>query len=170
MGKHKQLIQSEVFKSAWEMSKDDVALSMPPPYPGYQQDPVLDSKTPLNPTSAHIGIECSNTFPTVYGTVSVKTFCKNCQNQISTKVDESVSGSGWTWAILCCLCGSWIASCYVFCFPGFRRFTHTCPKCNFVLGQIEPGHSFGQMLLLVMAVILIAALIAFFVYLKLNQY
>ena len=41
---------------------------------------------------------------------------------------------------------------------------------SFVLGQIEPGHSFGQMLLLIMAVILIAALVAFFVYLKLNQY
>merc|ERR1712198_665143 len=167
MGKHKQFIQSgEFFKIALKMSKDDVALSMPPPYPGYQQDPVPDSKTPSNSTSAHIGIECSNTIPTVYGTVSVKTFCKNCQNQISTKVDESVSGSGWTWAILCCLCGSWIASCFVFGFPGFRRFTHTCPKCNVVLGQIKPDHSTGQKCLLIMVGILIGVLmpIAIIVY------
>ena len=48
------------------MSKDDVALSMPPPYPDYQQDPVPDSKTPLNPTSAQIGIGLVDNFPHNY--------------------------------------------------------------------------------------------------------
>ena len=48
------------------MSKDDVALSMPPPYPDYQQDPVPDSKTPSNSTSAHIGIGWLDDFPHNY--------------------------------------------------------------------------------------------------------
>ena len=59
-------ITLRVSKSAWKMSKDDVALSMPPPYPGYQQDPVPDSKTPPNPTSAHIGIGLVDNFPHNY--------------------------------------------------------------------------------------------------------
>ena len=50
--------------------------------------------------------------------------------QVTTNVESKISRSGLTWAIICCLGGSWIASCLAFCLPGFRRYTHTCPNCG----------------------------------------
>merc|ERR1719342_1253646 len=69
----------------------------------------------------------------VFGQHSVITTCKNCNNQISTNVESSISGNGWAWAILCCCLGTWIASCLVICLPGFRKFTHFCPRCNVIV-------------------------------------
>merc|ERR1712029_46427 len=54
--------------------------------------------------------------------------CRSCFRQVTTEVTSEVSPRGWMWAILCCLFGSWILSYLVNCFPGFRRYTHTCPQ------------------------------------------
>ena len=48
------------------------------------------------------------------------------------------------WLIVCCLFGSWILNYLVICFPGFRRYTHTCPKCRTIIAQTEPKHTTCQ--------------------------
>jgi len=111
--------------------KNDIALSMPPlpAYPGPQESTKRDPH------------QVPGDIVVVFGQHSVITTCKNCNNQISTNVESSISGNGWAWAILCCCLGTWIASCLVICLPGFRKFTHFCPRCNVIVGEVEPNHS-----------------------------
>merc|ERR1712058_52314 len=100
----------------------------------------------------------------IFGQDSVNISCKNCYNLISTRVDSSISQSGWIWAIVCCCFGSWIASCLVNCLPGFRKYTHSCPRCNVIVGEVEPNHSGCQKVIIGVTVLLVLALIiAFFV-------
>jgi len=110
--------------------KNDIALSMLPlpAYPGPHE----------STNKAH---QVPGDIVVVFGQHSVITTCKNCNNQISTNVESSISGNGWAWAILCCCLGTWIASCLVICLPGFRKFTHFCPRCNVIVGEVEPNHS-----------------------------
>ena len=119
------------------------AQNVPPPHPGYAQNmPHTASSSKNAPTVDLAQVQ-------VLGSESVRTICQNCFKevisetigcsinqhlslcfQISTRVDSSISGTGWAWAIICCLCGSWIASCLVNCLPGFRKYTHSCPSCK----------------------------------------
>jgi len=123
------------------MSKDDVALSMPPAYPGLPE-----------PTKTDV-----THFP-IFGSESANMLCKSCNLQISTRVDSKISGNGWAWAIVCCFCGSWIASCLVNCLPGFRKYTHSCPQCNIIVGEVEPKHSGAHMAIIVVSVLLVVIL------------
>merc|ERR1712024_288803 len=77
-------------------------------------------------------------------------FCSFCQKKVKTNISSEISCSGWTYAIICCLLGSCILSCLVPCFPGFRRYTHSCPECRAILSQAEPKHSTIQLLTLVL--------------------
>ena len=70
--------------------------------------------------------------------------CRSCFRQVTTEVTSEVSPRGWMWAIVCCLFGSWILSYLVNCFPGFRRYTYTCPKCRTIIAQTEPKHTTCQ--------------------------
>merc|ERR1712232_992096 len=81
-------------------------------------------------------------------------------HQISTRVDSTISGKGWAWAIICCFCGSWCASCLVNCLSGFRKYTHSCPSCNVIIGEVEPDHSGCRMAIIIISVLLVIALIA----------
>merc|ERR1712045_903790 len=78
-------------------------------------------------------------------------FCSCCQEKVKTNISSEISCSGWTYAIICCLLGSCILSCLVPCFPGFRRYTHSCPECRAIIAQAEPGHSTIQLITLVLA-------------------
>jgi len=129
--------------------KNDIALSMPPPpaYPGPQES----TKTAPYQVPGYNVV--------VFGQESVNTTCKNCNNQISTNVESSISGSGWTWAIVCCCLGSWIASCLVNCLPGFRKYTHFCPLCNIIVGEVEPKHSGSHKVIIGISVLLVLCLI-----------
>jgi len=64
--------------------KNDIALSMPPlpAYPGPHE----------STNKAH---QVPGDIVVVFGQHSVITTCKNCNNQISTNVESSISGSGW---------------------------------------------------------------------------
>jgi len=127
------------------MSKEEeVALSMPPAYPGL---PDVAS------------------FPT-FGPESVAMHCKSCNLQISTRVDSKISGNGWAWAIICCFCGSWIASCLVNCLPGFRKYTHSCPQCNIIVGEVEPKHSGSHKAIIGVSVLLVVILLIAYSVLK----
>ena len=66
--------------------------------------------------------------------------CQRCSVEVKTQVTSEVSGSGWAFAIICCLCGSCLLSCLVKCFPGFRRYTHSCPECGAIIARAEPKH------------------------------
>merc|ERR1712227_440961 len=90
----------------------------------------------------------------------------------STRDDSSISSRGWTWAIICCFCGSWIASCLVNCLPGFRKYTHSCPNCNALIREVEPNHKTYHKIILAVAVLLVIAPLAFlfFVNLRIKLY
>jgi len=131
------------------MSKQDTKVNMPPAYPGYAQNmPPVSSANMVNVTFLELGTE------------SIQTVCKNCFKEISTRVDSTISGKGWAWAIICCFCGSWCASCLVNCLPGFRKYTHSCPSCNVIIGEVEPDHSGCHMAIIIISVLLVIALIA----------
>merc|ERR1712045_250933 len=80
-------------------------------------------------------------------------FCSCCQQKVQTNISSEISCSGWTFAIICCLLGSCILSCLVPCFPGFRKYTHSCPECRAILAQAEPKHSTIQLLTLVLTTV-----------------
>merc|ERR1719270_1220550 len=123
------------------------AQNVPPPHPGYAQNMPHTASSSKNAPAVDLGSE------------SVHTVCKNCYKEISTRVDSSISGTGWAWAIICCFCGSWIASCLVNCLPGFRKYTHSCPSCNILIGEVEPEHSGRHMAIIAISVLLVIALI-----------
>ena len=83
-----------------------------------------------------------------------------------TDVRSEISSSGWLFAIICCLCGSWIVSCLVKCLPGFRKFTHLCPHCKSLLGVGEPKHTSEEIALISVATILVIGLIAAYIYFR----
>merc|ERR1712098_1035625 len=74
----------------------------PPAYPG----PQVSTKPAAQNVPTDPGYKVA-----IFGQDSVNISCKNCYNLISTRVDSSISQSGWIWAIVCCCFGSWIASC-----------------------------------------------------------
>ena len=86
------------------------------------------------------------------------TNCPNCNLQVTTNVDKKLSGGGWTWAILCCCCGSWLLSLLVLCMDVFWKFIHYCPRCSNKLAEYNPKSSCGMKLLLVLISIGIVAL------------
>merc|ERR1711963_221539 len=61
--------------------------------------------------------------------------CPSCQQEVKTEVSSEVSHCGWAFAIICCLVGSCLL---VKCFPGFMRYTHSCPICRATIAQTEP--------------------------------
>ena len=67
------------------------------------------------------------------------TNCFNCNLLVTTYVDKSLSGEGWTWVILCCCCGSWIISLLVLCMDVFSEYIHYCPRCSKILAIYKPG-------------------------------
>jgi len=169
------------------------AFDMPPAYPGYAQNmPLPDPGYAQNVPPPHLGYaqnvppshpgyaqnmphlaSSSKNAPAVdlpqvqvLGSESVRTVCQNCFKEISTRVDSSISSTGWAWVIICCFCGSWIASCLVNCLPGFRKFTHSCPSCNVIIGEVEPEHSGGHKAIIAISVFLILALIFAIIFLR----
>jgi len=83
--------------------------------------------------------------------------CPACFHQVTTVVDSGVSTSGLMWVIVCCLLGSgccllgsWISNYLVICFPGFRKYTHTCPKCRAIIAQTEPKHTTSQLVTIIL--------------------
>ena len=93
--------------------------------------------------------------------------CWSCFRQVTTEVTTEASPSGWAFAIICCLCGSWVLSCLVYCFPGFRRFTHTCPSCGAIIAQTEPKHSMCQLATIILMSIGVIILLTLYLMLKL---
>ena len=104
--------------------------------------------------------------------------------QVLTTVRDEIKPEGWFFAICCFFCGSWCASCLVFCLPGFKKFSHFCPSCGSVrtksggqdfllklcsralVGVGEPSHLCAHILLLFVVTILVIAL-SFIVYFSL---
>merc|ERR1711862_131193 len=114
------------------------ALDMPPAFPGYAQNmPIPDPGYAQN--MPHTAFSSKNAPVVDLSSESVRTVCKNCFKEISTRVDSSISGTGWAWAIICCLCGSWIASCLVNCLPGFRKYTQVVQVAIFSLEKLNPS-------------------------------
>ena len=83
-----------------------------------------------------------------------------------TEVESDISNSGWAFAILCCLLGSWLVSCLVNCMPGFRRYIHFCPCCKSIIGVGEPKHSGADIAIIIVSVLLAIGFIAAYVYFK----
>jgi len=73
------------------------------------------------------------------GETSTRTFCNNCHNEVNTRVRDEISVKGWIWGVVCCcFLGCYLFACFIFCFPGFKKYTHTCPNCNAIIGVVEP--------------------------------
>ena len=87
----------------------------------------------VNMNAAEAGLKAVEFGVLEFGEQSVKMDCSACHHQISTNVDSQVRQSGWMFALLCCICGSWLISLLVCCLPGFRKYSHYCPHCRCVV-------------------------------------
>merc|ERR1712211_146862 len=100
-----------------------------------------------------------------FGEESVKMACSACHHQINTNVDSQVRQSGWMFALLCCICGSWLISLLVCCLPGFRKYSHYCPHCRALLGEGMPRHSGGHLAIIIgLSILLVGLLIGFAIF------
>ena len=97
------------------------------------------------------------------GKFSAQTNCTSCNLHVTTNVDKKLSSGGWTWAILCCCCGSWLLSLLVLCMDNFWDYIHYCPRCTKKIATYSPEMSCGIKCLLVFASIGIIALQIFIV-------
>ena len=104
--------------------------------------------------------------PAMYQKIPVEVQCTNCHQDITTRVEDSVRSDGWVFFLCCCLFGSWLTGLLVGCLPGFRKFTHYCPKCKAVLGIGEPSHSCGHVALIIILSLITFAFIFFYIYIK----
>ena len=78
--------------------------------------------------------------------------CHNCFREMTTRVEDSVTDSGWLFAFFCFLPWisylSWINSLLLCCLPSLRQFSHYCPLCNVLLGTARPKHSAAHIIVL----------------------
>ena len=74
------------------------------------------------------------------GSASAYLNCPNCQAEICTRVDGSVKILGWVFCLLCGLFPGLLA----LCMNGFKKFTHSCPRCNMIIGTGEPPFTSGE--------------------------
>ena len=90
----------------------------------------------------------------IFGRKSVHQItCTRCHQLITTRVKSNTFDTGLM-AAWFCLFGCWLTSLLVCCGPGFRKFIHSCPKCNTVLGTHKPTLSRGQnTLILILSII-----------------
>jgi len=134
------------------MEKSEV---QPPPYPAsappaYQQHHTIGVMMPAE---------------SEFGTTSVVTNCTRCHQTVTTRVDNSIKDNGWLWCILCSLCFSWIIGCLACWMNGFKKFTHTCPKCGHVLAVVKPEVTskekgiIGALVVLVLVLLVVAAIL-----------
>merc|ERR1712243_188289 len=119
---------------------------------------------PPSPHKPHVQIQIPPT-PT-FGKFPVEITCPNCRQIGSTRVAASVNQAGWAWAIICCCLGSWLLSPIVNCVDCFRKWTHSCPACNVIVGVHEPPATTGTVILLTLSSILVMALVVFVVYVR----
>ena len=86
-----------------------------------------ETKVPVSlPTEPHM----------IFGKDPAQIQCTNCHQQITTRVESSVSSDGWVFACCCCLFGSCLTSLLV-------KTYYVCPKryvskCS-ILGVLSPG-------------------------------
>ena len=112
------------------------------------------------------------THPTASGPFDEKpklVTCPACSHQVTTLVDSEVSTSGKAWVIVCCLLGCclggpWLLNYLVMCFPGFRKYTHTCPHCRAIIAQVEPKHTTSQLVTIILTSIGVIGLGVLMVY------
>ena len=62
--------------------------------------------------------------------------CAHCNDNITTKTDTETSIVQWLACIGCCLIGCDLGCCFIpFCIDDLKTTTHSCPKCNLVVGK-----------------------------------
>merc|ERR1712059_4286 len=186
MGTSKMEEQTEKQDTSDAVDKDKETEEEPPSYDSISKNPhefenpgfVLENPAPLTAmkgsgfsapapldTNIQISPPCPMV-PTLFGKQPILVTCPNCRKIGSTRVLDSVSQSGWVWAILCCFLGSWLLSFFACCVDCFRKWTHSCPSCNTVVGVHEPKASAGTIVALVLSSILVFGLVVAFVILK----
>merc|ERR1712105_438188 len=74
------------------------------------------------------------------GISSVNIKCQNCNMDVVSVVDSSIKGMGWAFCLFCGL----FPGLLVLCMNGFRKFKHSCPRCNMVIGTHEPPFTSGE--------------------------
>merc|ERR1712126_69525 len=137
---------------------------MPPPmYQGYNESSFSTNPAYPGPPPAYSGTAPGKLANVEFGQTSTRAVCGNCQSEVLTNVNSSISSQGWAWAVVCCLCGIIWVSLLALCFPGFRKFTHTCPNCKALMAEVVPKHETKHKIILVLSVLLVIAFITFLV-------
>ena len=133
--------------------KHAVFADPPPPYSvlANYQDPKLVNDLPT------VFVVKPDTFGPLEKFPAITT-CYGCLQQVSTNVEKNINGGGWIWAILCCLCGSWLLSFLVMCLDCFHEWCHYCPRCNAKLATYSPPASCGMISLIAFLTLGIIAL------------
>merc|ERR1739848_954049 len=150
---------SKAARSEKCMNKSD-SKQQPPPYnPNFvqQQQPVVSQPQPPPPQQTVVVVQQQGLLAGL-GSASAYLNCPNCQAEICTRVDGSVKTLGWVFCLLCGLFPGLLA----LCMNGFKKFTHSCPRCNMIIGTGEPPFTTGEKWCLAVSILLpILAAIAY---------
>ena len=105
-----------------------------------------DSRVPVpgEDCRSHTKSSTDDKPPVIFSTEAQYVCCPTCLQKVKAIISSEISSSGWAFLFISCFLGPCILSCLVPCFPGFRRYTHTCPKCRTIIAQTEPKHTTCQ--------------------------
>ena len=119
-----------------------------------------DSRVPVpgEDCRSHTKSSTDDKPPVIFSTEAQYVCCPTCLQKVKAIISSEISSSGWAFLFISCFLGPCILSCLVPCFPGFRRYTHTCPECQTVINQTEPKHSTIQLVTLVITTIAVFGL------------
>merc|ERR1712059_140528 len=82
----------------------------------------------------------------------VNRWCSQCNREIVTLVESSMTSAAWAWCIICCLIGGGLITALVACcLNGFKEFKHYCPKCRSLIGVYNPTLTGCEILILILA-------------------
>ena len=70
----------------------------------------------------------------IFGQKRAQIQCSKCHQQITTRVEASVSSGGWMFACCCCLFGSWLTSLLVKIYVCPKSYVSEYP----ILGVLSP--------------------------------
>ncbi|XP_063530673.1 lipopolysaccharide-induced tumor necrosis factor-alpha factor homolog isoform X1 [Cydia strobilella] len=72
---------------------------------------------------------------TVVGPESTRTTCRNCNAQISTRIDRKPTMKTHLMAALLCVLGCWCCVCVPYCMDSCLDVDHYCPNCGTFVGS-----------------------------------
>ncbi|XP_063374851.1 lipopolysaccharide-induced tumor necrosis factor-alpha factor homolog isoform X1 [Cydia amplana] len=121
-------------QSAYPHPPQDANTGYPHPTAGY---PHPQTGPTVHPTAPGATVIAGPTIivQTVVGPESTRTTCRNCNAQISTRIDRKPTMKTHLMAMLLCVLGCWCCVCVPYCMDSCLDVDHYCPNCGAFVGS-----------------------------------